>query len=222
MRSRSHARWRVGVTRSAALGRRGVVPGRSTTRSSARRSVPAVPAPSVKRSDAVLRPDSGRVVGRPHVPGDDPSAGGVPRLTLVVERILALTADEVRHELEDVHRRFAGRHRDLDTMLLRNAARVDHLLDGTDDDCRRLVGAYLTQEHAFESAALTNPSMVPAPDQSGVAPGSRRFLLSLRAIGEGQRQGRAIQRGGSPGTSRPHRARSRRRSRRHAPRRSRA
>ncbi|CAA9216683.1 MAG: GH130 [uncultured Acidimicrobiales bacterium] len=139
----------------------------------------------MKRSDAVLRPDSARVVGRPHVPGDDPSAEGVPRLTLVVERILALSDDEVRRELEDVHRRFAARHRDLDTMLLRNATRVDHLLDGADDDCRRLVGAYLTQEHAYQSAAVTNPSMVAAPDQSGVAPGDKRFVLSLRMIGEG-------------------------------------
>jgi hypothetical protein len=67
-------------------------------------------------------------------------------LTLVVERILALTADEVRHELEDVHRRFAVATADLDTMLLRNRRAVDHLLVAG----RRLpppVGAYLTQEH---------------------------------------------------------------------------
>ncbi len=70
-------------------------------------------------------------------------------------------------------------------MLERNAERVDHLLVGCSPERRRLVGSYFTQEHAFESAALTNPSMVPAPDQTGVAPGARRFVLSLRAIGEG-------------------------------------
>ena len=48
-----------------------------------------------------------------------------------------------------------------------------------------LIGAYFTQEYALESAALFNPSMVWHPDQSGLAEGSRRFLLSLRATGEG-------------------------------------
>ena len=48
-----------------------------------------------------------------------------------------------------------------------------------------LIGSYFTQEYALESAALFNPSMVWHPDQSGLAPGSRRFILSLRATGEG-------------------------------------
>ena len=48
-----------------------------------------------------------------------------------------------------------------------------------------LIGSYFTQEYALESAALFNPSMVWHPDQSGLADGSRRFILSLRATGEG-------------------------------------
>jgi predicted GH43/DUF377 family glycosyl hydrolase len=62
---------------------------------------------------------------------------------------------------------------------------VADLLDGVSDERRLLVGAYLTHEYAFEAAALTNPSMVSAPDQSALPPGATRFLLSLRAIGEG-------------------------------------
>src|SRR5205085_8216630 len=50
---------------------------------------------------------------------------------------------------------------------------------------RLLIGSYFTQEYALESAALFNPSMVWHPDQSGVPDGSRRFILSLRATGEG-------------------------------------
>lgn len=141
--------------------------------------------PTVSRTEVVLRPDSQRVLGRPHVPGDDPSAEGSPRLTGIVERVLRLSAEDVARELADVDVRFAARHRALAVMLSRNATRVEHLLDGCTEDRRRLVGAYLTQEHAFQSAALTNPSMVLAPDQSGVPAGSCRFLLSLRAIGEG-------------------------------------
>jgi predicted GH43/DUF377 family glycosyl hydrolase len=48
-----------------------------------------------------------------------------------------------------------------------------------------LVGSYFTEEYSFEAAALFNPSIVAHPDQSGVAPGAIRFLMSLRAIGEG-------------------------------------
>jgi predicted GH43/DUF377 family glycosyl hydrolase len=50
---------------------------------------------------------------------------------------------------------------------------------------RRLVGAYFLHEYAFEAAALFNPSIVPHPDQTGCAPGTLRFVLSLRAVGEG-------------------------------------
>jgi predicted GH43/DUF377 family glycosyl hydrolase len=40
-------------------------------------------------------------------------------------------------------------------------------------------------EYSFEASALFNPSIVAHPDQSGVAKGNRRFILSLRAVGEG-------------------------------------
>jgi hypothetical protein len=41
------------------------------------------------------------------------------------------------------------------------------------------------REYALESAALFNPSIVPHPDQSGLEPGALRFIMSLRATGEG-------------------------------------
>ena len=50
---------------------------------------------------------------------------------------------------------------------------------------RQLVGAYFLNEYSFEASALFNPSIVPHPDQSGAPQGSLRFILSLRAVGEG-------------------------------------
>jgi predicted GH43/DUF377 family glycosyl hydrolase len=50
---------------------------------------------------------------------------------------------------------------------------------------RQLVGAYFMHEYSFEAAALFNPSIVAHPDQSGVPEGALRFVLSLRAVGEG-------------------------------------
>ena len=48
-----------------------------------------------------------------------------------------------------------------------------------------LLGAYFTGEYALESAALFNPSIVPHPDQANLNEGDLRFILSLRAVGEG-------------------------------------
>ena len=50
-----------------------------------------------------------------------------------------------------------------------------------------LLGATFTSEYALEGTALCNPSLVPHPDQTGVAEGSLRFVMSLRGIGEGHR-----------------------------------
>ncbi len=59
------------------------------------------------------------------------------------------------------------------------------LVDENERDVRMLIGAYFSMEYAFESAALFNPSMVPAYDQSDVPDGSLAFIMSLRAVGEG-------------------------------------
>ena len=40
-------------------------------------------------------------------------------------------------------------------------------------------------DYALEAAALFNPSIVEALDQTGLEPGSTRFAMSLRAVGEG-------------------------------------
>jgi hypothetical protein len=50
---------------------------------------------------------------------------------------------------------------------------------------KALIGAYFTMEYSIESAALFNPSIVPHPDQSHLKKGSLRFVMSLRATGEG-------------------------------------
>jgi hypothetical protein len=50
---------------------------------------------------------------------------------------------------------------------------------------KSLIGAYFTMEYSIESAALFNPSIVPHPDQRHLKKGSLRFIMSLRATGEG-------------------------------------
>jgi len=83
---------------------------------------------------------------------------------------------------------FSDRQLNIDEFLRRRFDDVSpYLLDGQklSDERKLLLGGYFTHEYSLESAALFNPSMVPAPDQSGVGPGSLRFILSLRATAEG-------------------------------------
>ena len=83
---------------------------------------------------------------------------------------------------------FSGRHKDIEHIFDLHLNEVkDYLpMDAIPNDIQRaLIGAYFTKEYAIESAALFNPSIVPHPDQSHLKKGSLRFIMSLRATGEG-------------------------------------
>lgn len=135
-----------------------------------------------------LLPDAHRVIARPFLPDGRSPLPERPRVRVVLERVLSLPEGEVPALLAAVRARLAHRHGDLDGILLRHFEMVaPHVPVGTElsRERRLLIGAYFTQEYAFEGTALTNPSMVAAPDQSGLEPSEQRFVLSLRAIGEG-------------------------------------
>lgn len=136
----------------------------------------------VRRTGIVLRPDSARVLFRPFVFGD------TRRIERVLGRIAQMNEQEVTQMLQSVLSEFGERHVKLLDFFRRRFEEVQQFML-TDmpisDDRQLLIGSYFTQEYALESAALFNPSMVWAPDQSNVAKGSRRFNISLRATGEG-------------------------------------
>lgn len=141
-----------------------------------------MPALEAKRTGLVLRPDSSRVFFRPfELPGRE-------RLIRVIARVMSLSDVAAEREAGQVMRAFVDRHQKLREFLFQRFEDVrDELItDQPVDDSRRLlIGAYLTQEYSLEAAALFNPSIVPHPDQSGVASGHLRAVLSLRATGEG-------------------------------------
>jgi predicted GH43/DUF377 family glycosyl hydrolase len=138
------------------------------------------------RHPTVLSPDSRRVITELFVPGerlpDDQS-----RAAGVMDRIMALSDEEVKAAYDLTLERYSARHRDVEAIFADNFAMIGHRLEDRSDlsDHRRLlIGAYFTREYSIEGAALTNPSMVEHPDQSGVEPGGVRFLMSVRAVGE--------------------------------------
>jgi predicted GH43/DUF377 family glycosyl hydrolase len=145
------------------------------------------PSVLVTRTPVRLEPDRSRVLATLFMPGEEMPEDH-SRATAVIERVLALPDDEVTATLADLTSRFAGRHRDLDATFRQHFEVVaSRLPPGAvpSDDQRRLIGAYFTAEESPEGAALTNPSMVEHPDQSGLDPGETRFVLSARAVGEG-------------------------------------
>ncbi len=136
----------------------------------------------VRRTGIVLKPSNGRVVIRPFEPTDE------KRFERIIARVLSLSESEVDALIADVMQEFHGRHLKTRDFFLHRFQQVKQYLltdQHLSENRRMLIGSYFTQEYSLESAALFNPSMVWHPDQSDLPPGARRFLLSLRATGEG-------------------------------------
>jgi hypothetical protein len=127
-------------------------------------------------------PDPRRVITRLFVPGEE------NRIRDIIERLLAIPEVQVEAILVNLDGHFRPMHPDIDEVFLEHFEIVKrHVLSAgqVSDARRRLIGACFTMEYAIESAALFNPSMVPAMDQAGSPSGSVRFVMSLRATGEG-------------------------------------
>ena len=144
--------------------------------------------PTVTKTSARFVPDPTRVIAKPFIPGGGESADGTTRVERILARILALSEREVTATWTATRKRFAPRHRDLQASINANFAAVAGYISPAhklSSARRQLIGAYFTHEYSIEAAALSNPSIVPAPNQEGLGPGQQRFILSLRAIGEG-------------------------------------
>jgi hypothetical protein len=100
-------------------------------------------------------------------------------------RILAIPDADVGPVLAETLTRFGTRHRGFEELLERHFQLVTAQAGNIQlsRERRLLIGAYFTNEYSVEAAALFNPSIVPAPDQTGAGPGEQRFVMSLRAIG---------------------------------------
>ncbi|HEY4234615.1 MAG TPA: glycoside hydrolase family 130 protein [Lacipirellulaceae bacterium] len=136
----------------------------------------------VKRTGIILKPNISRVLFRPFEPANQ------DRILKIIARVMSVSDPEVSLLLAGVMHEFGGRHQRLHDFFLERFDTVRrHLLtdETLSEERRLLIGAYFTTEYSLESAALFNPSLVWHPDQSGMPEGSRRFVLSLRATGEG-------------------------------------
>ncbi|HYV91500.1 MAG TPA: glycoside hydrolase family 130 protein [Chitinophagales bacterium] len=113
---------------------------------------------------------------------------GSHRITNIVKRVEDLKDEEVNGCLEKVMTDFSGRHRHIEQTFLNHTRIIEDqygALSHFSPQKKLLLGAIFTKEYSIEAAALFNPSIVPHPDQQNLKPGEVRFVMSLRATGEG-------------------------------------
>ncbi len=137
---------------------------------------------AVKRENVKLIRDTSRVIARTLIPED------ISFIKRIIDRVLRLSEIEAQELIEQIKLGYKNRHKDLAGILQSHFNQVSKYIPPSmpiTSTQRMLVGAYFTMEYSIESAALFNPSIVPHPDQSNLAEGSLRFILSLRATGEG-------------------------------------
>jgi predicted GH43/DUF377 family glycosyl hydrolase len=141
----------------------------------------------IRRTSHRLRHDPARVLAKSYLPGEEIGPVTVTRAGLLMQRVLAIPEPEVAALLEQTMARFQTRHKGFEALLDHHFTLVARHAGETplSRERRLLIGAYFTHEYSIEGAALFNPSMVPAPAAAPAHPGEQRFVMSLRAVGEG-------------------------------------
>ena len=138
--------------------------------------------PVVEINKTKIFRDMSRVITRINLPGN------ISRIPKILERVQRINEKEAALLLQNVNDNFSGRHKNVDDIFINNFNIISEyitLKNVISKTKKYLIGAYFTMEYSIESAALFNPSIVPHPDQTGVEAGNLRFILSLRATGEG-------------------------------------
>jgi predicted GH43/DUF377 family glycosyl hydrolase len=136
----------------------------------------------VKRKAIKIIGDTSRVITRLHLPHNR------YRISKIIQRIMSLSETAAKNLIAQIMIDFSGRHKDIGHIFERHLNQVKGYLprDAMLSDVQKaLIGAYFTMEYSIESAALFNPSIVLHPDQGDLDEGSLRFIMSLRATGEG-------------------------------------
>jgi predicted GH43/DUF377 family glycosyl hydrolase len=135
-----------------------------------------------------LRAAPSQVVIRPFHLGWQATNSSNSRSNRLVADVLSLDDAQVEEEYFAILSDFSERHWQTESVFDKRFGEVAesvNLPSDLSDLRKRLIGAYFCHEYSYSAAALMNPSVVPHPDQSGLSDGAVRFVMSLRAVGEG-------------------------------------
>ena len=136
----------------------------------------------INRSRIIFKRNQLRVIAKFY------NHGGEPRANNIIKRVLSLSEEQIDQLLDNILHEFSERHKKIDQIFLENYNKVKHLISSDvqlSESVEKVIGSYFTHEYSIESAALFNPSIIPHPDQTGCNEGEQRFIISLRAVGEG-------------------------------------
>lgn len=126
------------------------------------------------------------------LPGND-------RVTNIIERVAKLDEKGTAVLVEKLMSEFGNRHRDIKKIFNEHFERINaqhkNLPGSFSSEKKILLGAFFAKEYSIQSAALFNPSIVSHPDQQNLQAGEQRFVMSLRATGEGHISSIAFQTG---------------------------
>ncbi len=110
------------------------------------------------------------------------------RVRRIFTMVQAMDQQTIQAELSLVLKDFENRHRQIRNFFEARYTSIAEYLRIEPTSCkdeRAVIGAYFCNEYSYQAAALMNPSVVPHPNQSDLSDGELRFLMSLRAVGEG-------------------------------------
>lgn len=134
----------------------------------------------VKKLPIKIVPSSTRTLIRPFVPGSS------SQVEHILFRVFSTPPEERQKVMRNIYERLELPDEDIRSIFLRHfeniSSRIPSNIEITHEQ-KEFIGACFTQQYSLESTALFNPSIVPHPvqDKEGVT----RFIISLRAIGEG-------------------------------------
>lgn len=139
----------------------------------------------IERHQIKVYPDAKRVIARFFFNGEQ-------RAKEVITRVMNLSDKEVFSIISPLLQEYSRRHRNITKVLYRHCNKLKSIIESLEisfeelnSQRKLLIGSYFTHEYSIESAAFFNPSIVEDPDQSELADGQKRLIISFRAVGEG-------------------------------------
>ncbi|MCK9279484.1 MAG: glycoside hydrolase family 130 protein [Melioribacteraceae bacterium] len=136
----------------------------------------------IRKTGIVLKPDMTKSILKPFEPGDK------ERIYKIIDRVFTLSEEQVINEYESIKELYVSRHRNTEQKFVKRFNELSDYMPKENELSlvrQKLIGSYFVSEYTLECAALFNPSMIWHPNQSGLKNGEKRFIISIRATGEG-------------------------------------
>ncbi|OYT14494.1 MAG: glycosidase [Bacteroidetes bacterium 4572_77] len=110
------------------------------------------------------------------------------RIISIVKKVESMSDDAIEKTMTQILHEFEDRHIDFKEVMLNHFQMIADKVKIPENillSRKLLIGAYFTKEYSIEAAALFNPSIALHPEQNELDSETKKFIMSLRATGEG-------------------------------------